>query len=379
MGGERNAVERIERRSGDLLLAAVLVLILALGLAALFSASHYYSERVFSDPYRLLKRQLLWLAVGAAAALLASRLPLGLVRRVTPVLLGVSFLLCLATFLPGLGRPVLGSRRWLFLFGQSFEPLELAKLSLVLYLASILAKKREKIDDPLNSLVPPLLVVLAFAAVVYFQRDFSSAVFLLALALCMFLMARLRLVYLILLACLFVPIGGLLLFTQAYRVQRLLSFLNPLADPAGSGFQMIAARDALVGGGLWGRGLGRGLKSLGGLPEAHSDYIFAVIGEEAGFLGAVFVLFLFLLLAWRGYSIAYRSEDDYTFFLAFGLTTALSLGALLNMAVVAGLVPATGIPLPFMSAGGSCLITSLVMAGLLLNLSRAARPGQVGR
>jgi cell division protein FtsW len=230
-------------------------------------------------------------------------------------------------------------------------------------------------DDPLNSLIPPLLVVLAFAGVIYLQKDFSTSVFLLVIALCMFLMAQVRLLYFVLLALLFLPLGGLLLFTQAYRVQRLIAFFNPLADPAGSGYQLIAARSALAGGGLWGRGLGRGLKSLGALPEAPSDFIFAVIGEEAGFLGVLFVVFLFLLFAWRGYLVAYRAQDAFTAFLAFGLTTTIFLQALLNFAVVTGLVPSTGIPLPFISAGGSCLVTSLAMSGLLLNLSRQPEVG----
>jgi cell division protein FtsW len=369
-------LERIAKRAaGDPLLAGVQVLLLALGLAALFSASHYYAERVFQDPYHLVKRQFAYALVGLVAFALGARAPLGLVRKATPALLALSFLLCLAAFVPGLGRPVLGARRWIFLLGQSFEPLELAKLAVVLYLASILAKKQERIDDPLNSLVPPLIVVLAFAGVVYLQKDFSTAVFLLVITLCMFLMAQVRLLYFVLLALLFLPLGGLLLFTQAYRVERLIAFFNPLADPAGSGYQMIAARSALSAGGLWGRGLGRGLKSLGGLPEAHSDFIFAVIGEEAGFLGVLFVLLLFILFAWRGYVLAYRAQEAFTAFLAFGLTTTIFLQALLNFAVVTGLVPSTGIPLPFISAGGSCLVTSLAMSGLLLNLSRQPEAG----
>jgi len=364
-------VERIEKRTGDTLLLAVQLLLLVLGLAALFSASHYYSERVFHDPYHLLKRQAVFMAVGLAVFFLASRAPLPTLRGVTPVLLAVAFLACLATFVPGLGRPVLGARRWIFLFGQSFEPLELAKLAVVLYLASILAKKQERIEDPLNSLIPPLLVVLAFSGVVYLQKDFSTAVFLLVVALCMFLVAQVRLLHFVLVGLLLLPIGAVLMFTQAYRVQRLMAFLNPLADPAGSGYQMIAARSALVGGGLFGRGLGQGVKSLGALPEAHSDFIFAVIAEEAGFFGALFVLLLFLAFAWRGYAAAYRSPDAFPALLAFGLTTTIFLQALVNLAVVTGLMPSTGIPLPFVSAGGSCLVVSLAMSGMLLNVSRA--------
>lgn len=363
-------MERIGKHPADALLLAVQVLIVSLGLALLFSASHFYAERVFHDPYYLLKRQVAWILVGVLVCFFAARTPLELVRRLTPLFLGITFALSLAVFLPGIGHPLLGARRWLFIGGLSIEPSELAKPALVLYLASILAKKQERINDPLNSLVPPLLVVLAFAAVVYFQKDFSTAVFMLVIALCMLLMAQVRLLYFILLSALFLPLGGVLLFTQAYRVQRLIAFFNPLADPTGSGYQVSAARSALASGGLWGAGLGRGLKSLGGLPEAHSDFIFAVIGEETGFLGALFLLFLFVLFAWRGYTTALRSEEDYTTYLAFGLTTTIFLQVLLNIAVVAGMVPATGIPLPLVSAGGSCMVATMLMGGLLLNLSR---------
>jgi cell division protein FtsW len=366
-------LERIGKRPADVLLLAVLALIVSLGLPILFSASHYYAERIFNDPYYMLKRQIAWVLIGSMACFFAARAPLELLRRLTPFLLAIALALSLAVFIPGIGQPLLGSRRWIFVAGLSFEPSELAKLALVLYLASILAKKQERINDPLNSIVPPLLVVLAFAAIVYFQKDFSTAVFLLAIALCMFLIAQVRLLYVILLSLLFLPLGGMLLFTQAYRVERLMAFFNPLADPTGSGYQAIAARSALVSGGLWGSGLGRGLKSLGGLPEAHSDFVFAVIGEETGFLGALFMLLLFVLFAWRGYAIALGAEDDYSSYLAFGLTTTIFLQALLNIAVVAGLVPATGVPLPLVSAGGSCMVATLAMSGLLLNLSRQVK------
>jgi cell division protein FtsW len=363
-------VERVGKRPADVLLLAAQVLIVSLGLAMLFSASHFYAERVFRNPYYLLKRQIAWILIGSLACFFAARTPLALLRRFTPFLLGIALALCLAVFLPRIGQPLLGARRWIFIGGLSIEPSEFAKPALVLYLASILAKKQERINDPLNSIIPPLLVVLAFAAIVYFQKDFSTAVFMLVIALCMFLIAQVRLPYFILLSLLFLPLGGVLLFTQAYRVQRLIAFFNPLADPAGIGYQVTAARSALVSGGLWGAGLGRGLKSLGGLPEAHSDFIFAVIGEETGFLGAVFMLFLFVLFAWRGYAVALRGQDGYTTYLAFGLTTTIFLQVLLNIAVVAGLVPATGIPLPMVSAGGSCMVATLIMGGLLLNLSR---------
>lgn len=363
-------MERIGKARGDRLLVLVLILMLGVGLSVLLSASAYYAERLFQDPYYFFKRQLLWVLLGVTALLAAAHVPLDFLRRATPLIVAMALILTILTFVPGIGQPIMGARRWLFLFGQSFEPSELVKFSLVLYLAAIFSKKQDRINDPINSLLPPLLVVSLFVTLIYLQNDFSTAFFILLIALSMFLIAQVRIVYFILLSLLFVPVGGMLLFTKAHRVRRLMAFLNPLADPSGSGYQVIAAQTAFVSGGFWGRGLGRGVKKLGGLPEAHSDFIFAVVGEEAGFLGAVLVLVLFLLLAWRGYSLVVRGRDSYSRYLAFGITSTITLQALLNIAVAIGLVPATGIPLPLFSSGGSSMLVTLMMGGVLINLSR---------
>jgi cell division protein FtsW len=367
-------LERIDKQAGDYLLFLTLILLIGVGLSMLFSASHYYAERVFHDPYYFLKRQVIWILLGCLAALIAARTPLEFFKETTPYLLALALVLSLLTFVPGIGRPILGARRWIFFFGQSFEPSELVKFSVVLYLAAIFSKKGERINDPINSILPPLLIVTLFVTLIYFQNDFSTAVFILFIALTMFYIAQVKLRYFVILSSLVIPLGSLLLFTKAHRVQRLIAFLNPLADPTGSGYQIIAARQSIISGGFWGQGLGRGLKKLGGLPEAHSDFIFAVIGEEAGFLGAVFVLTLFVVFAWRGYTIALKSRDSFGYYLAFGITTIIFLQVLLNVAVVTGLVPATGIPLPFFSSGGSSMLLTLFMAGLLMNLSRTVEP-----
>ncbi len=363
-------MERIAKPRGDALLLLVVLVLLGIGLSVLFSASTYHAERLFDDPYYFFKRQLLWVLLGCIAALIAAQLPLETLRRMTPVVIAVALILTLLTFAPGIGRPIMGARRWLFLFGQSFEPSELVKFAVVLYLASIFSKKRARINDPVNTLLPPLLIVSLFVTLIYLQNDFSTALFILLIAVAMFLIAQVRILYFILLSLLFVPLGAMLLFTKAHRVQRLMAFLNPLADPSGSGYQVIAAQTALISGGFWGRGLGRGVKKLGGLPEAHSDFIYAVVGEEAGLIGAIFVLALFLVFAWRGYSIVLKAEDNFTRYLAFGITSSIILQALLNISVVTGLVPATGVPLPFFSSGGSSLLLTLAMGGVLFNLSR---------
>jgi cell division protein FtsW len=244
------------------------------------------------------------------------------------------------------------------------------KVTLVVYLASYFAKRDETGTMSLNALIPPFIVVCAFAAIILLQNDYSTAIFILVLGLAMLFIARVKLLHFLLVTLCTVPLGFLLLFTREHRVQRLLAYLDLSSYREGTGYQIVNARAALVSGGLWGRGLGRGAAKLGPLPMAHSDFIYAVIGEETGFLGALFVLALFAALAWRGFRLAFRAGDRFSYYVAFGLTSALCLQALLNMAVAVGIVPTTGVTLPFFSAGGSSLFATLIMGGLLVSLSR---------
>ncbi len=373
-------MERIEKKPGDFVLFVTFLLLAGIGLAVLFSASFHYAMKLTGDPYHFFRRQLIWALLGAAAGIVASRTPLRFFDQAAPPVLLITLALMVLPFLPFFGRPILGARRWILLFGLSFEPLEAAKLALVLYLARIFSRKGERMnEDPTRALLPPLIVVGALVGLTYLQNNFSSASFLLFIALGMFFVARVKLRYFFLLGLVALPVAVLLMFSQAYRVQRLIAYLNPLADPSGSGFQLIASRSALVNGGLWGRGLGRGTVKLGGLPEAHSDFIFAVAGEEMGFIGALAILLLFLIVAWRGYRICLAGGDGFRASLAFGITSTVFCQALLNIAVVAGLVPATGVPLPFFSSGGSSILVTLLMSGLLYNLSRAERQSSPAR
>ncbi|HUV07711.1 MAG TPA: putative lipid II flippase FtsW [Spirochaetia bacterium] len=363
-------MERVDRKTGDFTLIVILFLLVGFGIAVLFSASYAHAERLGKDPHHFFYKQIIWVGLGTLACFVASCTPLELFRKAVPLLLLLSAVLLLLTFFPQIGQPIMGARRWIFFFGISFQPSELVKVTLLLYLATILSKKENQIDDPINTILPPLIVVSLFVALILVQNDFSTALFIFFMALLIFYIARIKFVYFILLISIVLPLGIILLFTKEHRVQRLMSYIDPGRDPAGAGFQVIQAKLALINGGFWGRGLGMGTKKLGALPEAHSDFIFAVAGEELGFLGILFILLLFCFFAYRGYVIAIRSKDSFNYFLAFGITTTIVIQALLNMAVVAGLVPATGIPLPFFSSGGSSLLISFIMSGLLINLSR---------
>jgi cell division protein FtsW len=246
------------------------------------------------------------------------------------------------------------------------------KISLVIYLAYILEKKQQNFHDVVNSLLPPFIIAILFTGLIYMQNDYSTAIFVLAVAATMFFVARVPLRYFLTVGLTVIPFATLLLLTREHRVKRIIAFLDPHIDPAGIGYQILASKSALINGGLWGRGIGESVRKFGGLPEAHSDFIFSILGEELGFVGVVLILALFLFLAYRGYRISYYTQDTFRSLLAFGLTSSLVFQAFLNMGVVVGLVPATGITLPFFSAGGSSILVSMVMCGLLINISRYA-------
>ncbi|MDR1316210.1 MAG: putative lipid II flippase FtsW [Spirochaetales bacterium] len=363
--------ERTPRKSADIILICLIILLAGMGLGILFSASYHRASAVFSNPYYFIYRQCLWAACGAAGACVLSRVPLSFLNTMTPAFVVLSFVLMLLCFVPGLAPQIMGARRWIVLFGYSLQPSEFAKLALVLYLARMLYRKQERLGDFVNTFLPLVCVVGGLSVLTFAQNDFSTAVFLLFLGLCLFFIANVKLLYVGGLALAAAAGGVGLLMTKSHRLQRIMSFLHPGQDPSGADYQILAAKAALQKGGLWGTGIGQGTRKLGGLPEAHSDFIFAVLAEEVGFLGVAAVLALFILFAYKGYTIARGcGENRYGFYLAFGITTCIFAQALMNMAVVADLVPATGITLPFFSSGGSSLFVTFLLCGILVNLSR---------
>ncbi len=354
------------------MLALLIILLAGIGISTLFSASYYYGDYKFGDSEYFFTRQLGFMIVGAFLSFVVSRISLSFITSMIPLLLLISFILMLATFVPGIGREMMGGRRWIIIAGRSFQPSEFVKLTVILYLASIFGKKHDKIHDFFNTILPPLLIVFVFTALIIAQNDFSTAVFVMTIGLALFYIAGVKYGYFLFIFTALVPLGGMLLFSREHRVRRLIAFLDPASDPVNAGYQVLSARQALSNGGFWGAGIGLGSRKLGGLPEAHSDFIFAVLGEETGILGVLFIIILFLALAVRGYGLAlkFRENNLFAYFLAFGLTTSILYQALVNMAVVSGMIPVTGITLPFFSHGGSSVIVTFIMCGLLLNLSR---------
>lgn len=366
------SAERIEHKSGDFILTLLIILLAGIGLSTLFSASYYYGDYKFGDSEYFITRQLVFMIAGVFLAFAVSRISLSFITSMIPLLLFISFILMVATFIPGIGREMMGGRRWIIIAGRSFQPSEFVKLTVVLYLASIFGRKHDRIHDFFNTVLPPLLIMFVFTTLIIAQNDFSTAAFVMTVGLALFYIAGIKYGYFLFIFTALVPLGGMLLFSREHRVRRIIAFLDPASDPVNAGYQVLSARQALSNGGFWGAGIGLGSRKLGGLPEAHSDFIFAVLGEEAGILGVLFIIVLFLALAVRGYGLAlkFRENNLFEYFLTFGLTTSILYQALINMAVVSGMVPVTGITLPFFSHGGSSVIITFIMCGLLLNLSR---------
>jgi cell division protein FtsW len=353
------------------LLFAILSL-LVVSVVMVYSSSSVVALTSYDDAAFFMKRQLMWAVAGLAAMALTMRMDHRFFadQRVVVMLLVVSLALLLIVFIPGIGREVNGSRRWLRIGVLSFQPSELAKFALVVYMSYFIAKKGDRIRDFVNGLVPAYVVTAVFLLAAIRQPDFGAALTFAAIACILLFAGGANVLHLAGTAAAALPFVYFAVAHKAYRLRRVVAFLDPWADPHGSGHQIIQSFLAFGSGGVFGRGLGEGRQKLLFLPERHSDFIYAVIGEELGLIGALFVLALFLLILWRGTRIAFMSGDLFTRLLALGITLLICLQGMVNMAVVTGLLPTKGIALPLVSYGGSSLVVALAALGVLLSISR---------
>jgi cell division protein FtsW len=345
------------------------ILLLGTGLVTLYSASYSFAERFFRDGNYFIVRQLIFGAVGFAAFLIFSRINLDFLRKCILPLVCIAVFLCALTLVPGIGIERYGASRWIEVGSMSYQPSEMVKFVLPLYLAHLLDKKADNLDNLYSGILPPVLVTGIFFALIYVQNNFSTAVFIVFNAMIIFFLAGMRYRYFFAATVMIIPVAALLVFTKEHRVRRLVSFLRPEWDPLGAGFQVNASRDAIISSGFWGKGIGEGTRKIAGIPEIHSDFIFSSYVEETGFIGILLFFALFIFFAVLGYKTALKSDTIFGRLLAGGLTTMIVSQALLNTAVVSGALPATGIPLPFFSAGGSSLLTTMICTGLIVNVA----------
>nr|WP_310269586.1 putative lipid II flippase FtsW [Haloactinomyces albus] len=370
------------------LLLAVFGLLTVFGLVMVLSASSVDSFNQAGSSYSVFVHQLMYCAIGATVFYAALRTPVWLLRRFSHVLLALCLLL-LALVLTPLGFYANGAQSWFVVAGVSFQPVEPAKVALALWGAHVLVTKRALLGQYRHLLVPVLPAALLMFTLVMLQPDLGSTAILgiVLLALLWFAGAPLRLFAVMALGAV---TGGVLLAVAAgYRMARLVSFLNPGADPLGNGYHALQALYALADGGLFGKGLGQGWSKWEYLPNAHNDFIFAVIGEELGFIGCAMVLMLYGTTAYVGMRIAARNTDPWIRLVAATLTTWLVAQAAINIGYVVGLLPVTGLPLPLISSGGSSVVTTMVVFGLLANFARhepeaiaalrSLGPGRIGR
>lgn len=364
-GSEKESV----RRNSDLLLLLITLMLMGIGLVMLYSASSILAEERFGDGMYFVKRQVFFSLAGLVLLIFTKNIPYALYRRLVYVILILSLLSLVMVLLPQIGHRVGGARRWLRIASLSVQPAEFAKLALVMYMAYSLAKKEERIKEFSVGYLPHLLVTALFVGLVMLQPDLGTAVGFGVLAFLLLFVAGVPCRYLAATALALIPLLVLGVSRVTYRWERVLAFLNPWRDPTDSTFQLLHSLAAIGSGGLLGAGLGSGRQKLFYLPEPHTDFILAVIGEETGLVGVSVVVVLYALLVFKGIQIALRAPDRHGTYLAFGLTLAIGLQALINGAVVMGLLPTKGLPLPFISYGGSALLTNLVAVGILMNIS----------
>ena len=365
-------------------------LLLALGLVMVLSASSVRSYATYHSSYAIAVKQGVFIAVGLPAMWVASRLPVRFWRLVATPLLVAAVVLLIVVLVPGVGRRVDGATRWIPLPGGfNLQPSEFAKLGLALWGADLLVRKRRLLGDWKHLFVPLLPVVCVLGALVMLEPDMGTTIVIVSVAMALLWVVGTPSRYFAALLAGVVGLGAVLAVADPYRLQRLTSFLHPFDDKLGTGYQAVQGLYALSSGGWLGLGLGASReKWAGGLPNAHTDYVFAIIGEELGLLGTLTVLLLFATLTYAGIRIAKRTGDPFSRLAATGITAWLSSQALVNMGAVVGLLPITGIPLPLISFGGSALVPTLVALGLLLSIARrepgaaaalAARQGRLQR
>lgn len=355
-------------KTDKLLFLATLLLVCA-SVVMVYSASAVLAMDRYQQPYLFLMKQLTWAVLGLFLFFVVMRIDYHNYRQPVVIwsMLAVVGLALVAVLF---SRPINGTTRWFGVAGIGVQPSELAKLGAVVFAAAILERRMDRIEEVSYALLPIGIVVGAMSGLILLQPDFGTAASLIAVVAVMVFAAGLPWRYLIGLALAGIPVASIILLSAGYRRRRLLAFLDPWQDPLGDGFQIIQSLIAVGTGGLFGRGLMAGVQKLFYLPEPHTDFIFAVISEELGLVGATVILICFCIITWRGLRTAVQAPDRFGAFLALGLTMMVAIQAFMNMSVVLGMMPTKGIPLPLVSAGGSSLLISLVGMGMLVNVSQ---------
>lgn len=351
-------------------LFTISVILIAIGIIMIYSASSIYAWERYKDGAFFLKRHVSFLAIGLIMAFLMMSMDYRKLAEHAKPLLLISLILLVLVLIPGVGREVAGARRWFRFKFISFQPSELATMAAVIYTADFISRRGDVIKTFIRGFVPPICIMGVTALLILIQPDLGTTLALGIVVFIMLFVARVRARYLLSLLLASIPTLFILIFSVPYRRMRIMAFLNPWLDPKGSGFQIIQSQVALGSGGIFGVGLGQSRQKLFYLPAAHTDFIFSIIGEELGLLGTMAVVLLFILLIQQGLKIIKNAPDKFGYFLALGIVSMISLKAVINIGVSCGILPTKGLPLPFISYGGSSFIFDMISIGILMNIGR---------
>lgn len=361
------------RTAPDITIATSTMFLLAIGVIMVYSASAVLAYHDFGDSFYYLKRQLIFAVFGVLAMLTVMNVDYLILKKYAKPLLIACFILLVIVLIPGIGVVRGGARSWLGIGSFGIQPSEFMKLGMIIFLAKYLSDNQRKITNFFSGLMPPLLLVGLAFGLIMLQPDLGTGAVLVGASLMIIFTAGARLQHLAMLAL--IGVAGLvgLIAAAPYRLQRITAFLDPWQDPLGAGYQSIQSLYAIGPGGLVGLGLGASRQKYNYLPEPQNDFIFSIIAEELGFIGGTFVIVLFLLLVWRGMRTAMTAPDTFGSLLAVGIVGMFAVQVIVNIGVVIGMFPVTGITLPLISAGGSSLTLMLTAVGILLNISRYSR------
>ena len=352
----------------DVKLMFPVLMLTAIGIIMVYSASSVLAFKKFGTDYFFLKKQALFAIAGLMALVGFRHFPYGYFKIMAYPLLIFALILLGAIFIPGLGYSAGGSARWLRFGGFTVQPSEFARLSMIIYLSYSIDKKSDNLSNFYIGFLPHVIVLGIFTTLLFLQPDFGSVVILSAITWFMLFVGGVRILHLVPSVLLLLPLAYIYMVSAEYRVKRLMSFWDPWQYPADGGYQIVHSLMAFGTGGIWGAGMGKSYQKLYYLPEPHTDFIFSVIGEELGLLGVLIILVMYALILWRGIKIAKNTDDNFGAFLATGITSAIGIQVCVNMGVTLGILPTKGLTLPFLSYGGTSLLVNMASMGILMNI-----------
>lgn len=357
----------------NIILLISVVIISLFGVLMIYSSSYIWAEYKFNDPYKFLKSQLIFLILGYIIMFIVSKINYQKYQKYSNIIFGICFILLVLVLIPGIGTVRNGSRSWFGIGGFGIQPSEFTKLGLIIFTSKYLKNNNKELRDIKKGVLPILIVLMLVFGLIMLQPDFGTGVVIVISIVALLFVSGVKMNFFIKIGLLGLVGVVVLIIIAPYRMERIVSFLNPWSDPLGSGFQIIQSMYAIGPGGLLGLGFGNSIQKHFYLPEPQTDFIFSIISEEFGFMGILIVSSLFITIIYQGIKISIKCEDAFGKYLAFGITFSLAFQTLLNLMVVVGLIPVTGVTLPFLSYGGSSLLITLLSMGILLNISKSTR------